>query len=80
MTPDDLNKHLSQHIDVVMKTYFPNAKRRGSSYAMGDLDGGEGQSTGVYPGRGGVYLAKDKSTGESTNILKLVMRQVGNYH
>jgi hypothetical protein len=73
MTPDDLNKHLSQHIDVVMKTYFPNAKRRGSSYAMGDLDGGEGQSTGVYP-------AKDKSTGESTNILKLVMRQVGNYH
>ena len=80
MTPDDLNKHLSQHIDVVMKTWFPNAKRRGSSYAMGDLDGGEGQSTGVYPGRGGVYLAKDKSTGESTNILKLVMRQVGNYH
>ena len=44
MTPDDLNKHLSQHIDVVMKTYFPNAKRRGSSYSMGDLDGGEGQS------------------------------------
>ena len=80
MTPDDLNKHLSQHIDAVMKTYFPNAKRRGSSYAMGDLDGSEGQSTGVYPGRGGVYLAKDKSTGESTNILKLVMRQVGNYH
>jgi len=80
MTPDDLNKHLSQHIDVVMKTYFPNAKRRGSSYSMGDLDGGEGQSTGVYPGRGGIYLAKDKSTGESTNILKLVMRQVGNYH
>jgi len=80
MTPDDLNKQLSQHIDVVMKTYFPNAKRRGSSYAMGDLDGGEGQSTGVYPGRGGIYLAKDKSTGESTNILKLVMRQVGNYH
>ena len=80
MTPDDLNKHLSQHIDVVMKTYFPNAKRRGSSYAMGDLDGSEGQSTGVYPGRGGVYLAKDKSTGDTTNILKLVMRQVGNYH
>jgi len=80
MTPDDLNKHLSQHIDAVMKTYFPNAKRRGSSYAMGDLDGSEGQSTGVYPGRGGVYLAKDKSTGDTTNILKLVMRQVGNYH
>ena len=79
MTPDDLIKNMSSKIEVIMNTYFPGAKKVGRKWTMGDLDGGKGQSTGVFPIPGGTYLAKDSATGESTNILKLVMRKVGDY-
>ncbi len=75
MTPEELNKALSDRMETVMATHFPNAKKQGQRWYMGDLDGNEGSSCGVFRGRGGVFLATDK--GETTNILGLLHRKLG---
>lgn len=75
-TPEDLNRLLSDKIETVMSSHFPNAKKRGASYRMGDLDGSEGQSTGVWRQKGSIYFAKDNATGESVNILNLLHRKL----
>lgn len=73
-TPDELNRLLSDRIDTVMSQYFPNATKRGASFSMGNFEGDAGGSTGVFRGRGSIYLAKDNATDESTNILGLLHR------
>lgn len=78
-TPEELNRELSSNIELVMRNYFPLAKKRGAAYSMGDLDGSAGSSTGVYRGSGGVYLAKDNATGECTNILNLMSRKFSSW-
>lgn len=75
-TPDELNRLLSDRIESVMSNHFPNAKKRGASYTMGDLDGNEGSSTSVFRQKGGIYFAKDHSGGESLNILNLLHRRL----
>ena len=75
--PQELNRLLSDRIDAVMTNHFPNATKRGASYKMGDLDGNEGQSTGVFRQKGGIYFAKDNNGGESVNILNLLHRKLG---
>ena len=74
-TPQELNIALSGQIESVMSKYFPNAKRRGNNWEMGDLDGSQGSSCGVFKARNGVYLAKDSATGELVTILALVSRK-----
>ena len=74
-TPQELNIALSGQIESVMSKYFPNAKRRGNNWEMGDLDGSQGSSCGVFKARNGVYLAKDSATGELVTILDLVSRK-----
>lgn len=76
-SPEELCKLLSDRIETVMSQYFPNATKRGASYSMGDLDGSSGGSTGVFRGRGGIYLAKDAATDETVNILGLLHRSLG---
>jgi twinkle protein len=76
-SPEELNKLLSDRIDSIMSQYFPNATKRGASYSMGDLEGNQGGSTGVFRGRGGIYLAKDSATDETVNILGLLHRTLG---
>jgi len=46
-TPQEINVALSAQIDTVMSKYFPDAKKRGNNYEMGDLDGNKGSSCGV---------------------------------
>jgi twinkle protein len=75
-TPEELNRLLSDRIEAVMGTHFPEATKRGASYKMGDLDGNAGQSTGVFRQRGGIYFAKDNATGDSVNILNLLHRKM----
>tara|TARA_R110000772_G_scaffold105948_1_gene207783 strand:+ start:770 stop:2551 length:1782 start_codon:yes stop_codon:yes gene_type:complete len=58
-----------------MQKYFPDAKKRGNNYEMGDLDGNKGSSCGVFRAKGGVYLAKDSATGECIPILSLIARK-----
>ena len=56
---------------------FSSAKKRGASFHMGDLNGNTGNSTQVFRGKGGIYIAKDNATDESVNILGLVHRSLG---
>tara|TARA_R110002095_G_scaffold136794_2_gene118452 strand:+ start:1008 stop:2843 length:1836 start_codon:yes stop_codon:yes gene_type:complete len=74
-TPQEVNLALSGQIDAVMQKYFPDAKKRGNNYEMGDLDGNKGSSCGVFRAKGGVYLAKDSATGECIPILSLIARK-----
>jgi len=74
-TPQEVNVALSGQIDTVMQKYFPDAKKRGNNYEMGDLDGNKGSSCGVFRAKGGVYLAKDSATGECIPILSLIARK-----
>jgi len=78
-TPQELNIALSGQIDAVMQRYFPDAKKRGSNYEMGDLDGNKGSSCGVFRAKGGIYLAKDSATGECIPILSLIARKHSNW-
>ena len=78
-TPQEINIALSGQIDTVMQKYFPNAKKRGANYEMGDLDGNKGKSCGVFRAKGGVYLAKDSATGECIPILSLIARKHSNW-
>jgi twinkle protein len=64
-------------MDQIMPEHFPNAKKSGASWRMGDLDGDKGGSTGVFRGTGGIYFAKDSATDESVNILGLLHRKMG---
>ena len=70
-TPQEINLALSGQIDTVMQKYFPDAKKRGSTYEMGDLDGNQGKSVSVFRARGGVYLAKEHQGGDCIPILSL---------
>lgn len=74
---EELNKGLSDRIEQIVTTHFPNAKKQGSSWRMGDLDGTPGGSTGIFRGRGGIYMATDNATGDSLNILQLFHRKIG---
>lgn len=76
-SPDTINRALSERIGEVMDSEFPNAKKSGASWKMGDMDGSTGGSCGVFRGRGGIYIAKDAATDESTNILGLLHRKWG---
>jgi twinkle protein len=76
-TPEDLNRLLSDKMEVVMSSHFPEAKKRGGSYKMGDLDGNAGESTQVYRQKGGIYFAKDNATGDAVNVLNLLHRKLG---
>jgi len=78
-TPQELNVALSSQIESVMSKYFPEAKKRGNNWEMGDLDGNKGSSCGVFRARNGVYLAKDSATGELVTILDLVSRKFSNW-
>tara|TARA_R100000935_G_C2832723_1_gene166122 strand:+ start:298 stop:2133 length:1836 start_codon:yes stop_codon:yes gene_type:complete len=78
-TPQEINLALSLQIDTVMNKYFPEAKKRGNNYEMGDLDGNKGKSCGVFRAKGGVYLAKDSATGECIPILSLIARKHSNW-
>ena len=78
-TPQEINIALSGQIDTVMQKYFPDAKKRGANYEMGDLDGNKGKSCGVFRAKGGVYLAKDSATGECIPILSLIARKHSNW-
>jgi twinkle protein len=64
-------------MEVVMSSHFPEAKKRGGSYKMGDLDGNAGESTQVYRQKGGIYFAKDNATGDAVNVLNLLHRKLG---
>ena len=76
-SPDEINRALSERMDQIVSTYFPNAKKSGASWSMGDLDGGAGKSTGIFRGKGGIYFAKDRATDESLNVLGLLHRALG---
>ena len=54
---EDINKGLSEKIEGVMSQHFPEAKKHGHRWQMGNFDGDAGSSCGVYRGRGGIYLA-----------------------
>ena len=76
-TPEELNRLLSDKMDSVMGSHFPEATKRGASYKMGDLDGNAGESTGVFRQKGGIYFAKDNATGDAVNVLNLLHRKLG---
>lgn len=75
--PEELNRALSERADQVISTYFPNAKKTGASWKLGDIDGNSGSSAGIFRGHGGIYLFKDNNTGDSTNILGLLHHALG---
>ena len=59
-SPDEINRALSERMDQIVSTYFPDASKSGASWNMGDLDGGAGKSTGIFRGKGGIYFAKSR--------------------
>jgi twinkle protein len=76
-SPDEINLALSERMDQIVSTYFPDASKSGASWNMGDLDGGAGKSTGIFRGKGGIYFAKDRATDETLNVLGLLHRALG---
>jgi len=76
-SPDDICRALSERMPQIMHENFPNAKKSGASWRMGDLDGNQGSSCGVFRGTGGIYFAKDAATDESLSILGLLQRKRG---
>ena len=76
-SPDDICRALSERMPQIMHENFPNAKKSGASWRMGDLDGNEGSSCGVFRGTGGIYFAKDSATDESLSVLGLLQRKRG---
>lgn len=75
---DELTRLLSDRVERVMDSYFPNAKQKGDVWAMGNLDGDTGTSTAVWRGRSGIYLAKDHADNTPTlSILALLHRALG---
>lgn len=76
-SPDEICRALSERMDQLMRENFPNAKKSGASWRMGNLDGDDGLSTGVFRGPGGIYFAKDAATDESVNVLGLFHRKRG---
>lgn len=76
-SPDEICRALSERMPQLMHDNFPNAKKSGASWRMGDLDGNPGSSCGVFRGTGGIYFAKDAATDESLSILGLLHRKRG---
>jgi hypothetical protein len=76
-SPDEINRALSERMEQIVSTHYPNAVKSGASWNMGDLDGAAGKSTGIFRGKGGIYFAKDRATDESVNVLGLLHRALG---
>ena len=73
MTWRDIESHLAARAEDVCRHLFPNGKRDGAEYVVGDLDGNEGKSTKInLGGKVGVWRDFAGDTGGKT-LLSLWM-------
>ena len=78
ITGPDLIRELSKRADIVVPHFFPQAKKVGKTWKMGDLQGNKGNSTGwFHSAKDGNLLCKDSETDTTRNVLQMIHQTVG---